>query len=507
MNPIDLSRFRPADRAAAGDLASQLRETVRWRRGGDHHTGDGDLGLQTPGEATVAPGRNSFPSSIPLMAQELPPGPTGPRALIAAKWIFRSTEMMAEAQAEYGDVWTLRLVGHHDNLCITDPALIQEVFKADPEVMHGGEANITATAVLGTHSVLVLDGPEHTVQRKLLRAPFQGDRMERYRELMASICEEEIETWPVNEPFELLPRMEAITLKMIMSVIFGVQGGPSQSVLHERIDALLKWGASKFVMPRMRMTVARGKPAPKSFLKVRDPLDAAIFEELERARRDPNLAERDDVLAMLLRTHHDDGSPMTDRELRDALMTLLLQGHSSTATALSWALERLMRHPDVFERLRAELQTGSEDYLDAVVTETLRLRPPVPMVSRHVMQPFRLGPYDLEPGTIVAILIYQVHRRPELYPEPERFRPERFLEQPPSGAAFIPFGGGDRHCIGRTFATTELNAVLRTITQRTRLAPATLADEKLERRRVLFIPSDGARAVLTERTALVGASA
>jgi len=436
------------------------------------------------------------------MSHELPPGPGGPRALSAAKWLFQPIEMMAAAQEEFGDVWTLRLVGDHDNLCVAAPPLVDEVFKADPAVIHGGEANVTATAVLGTSSVLILDGHEHTVQRNLLRTPFQGDRMERYHELMTSICEEELASWPLNEPFELLPRMEAITLKMIMSVIFGVQG-PAQETLLGRIRDLLEWGASPLVMPRMRMTVARGKPAPRSFLKVRDPLDALIFEELNRARRDPQLAERDDALAILLRARHEDGSPMSDRELRDALMTLLLQGHASTATALAWALERLIRHPDVFERLRDEANTDSDDYVDAVITETLRVRPPSPMISRRVDQPFRLGQYDLEPETTVALLIYQVHRRPDLYPDPERFHPERFLDQPALSPGWIPFGGGDRHCIGRSFATTEMKAVLRTIARRVRLAPADLADEKLRRRRVLFIPSAGARAVVTERSNLV----
>jgi cytochrome P450 len=434
------------------------------------------------------------------MGQELPGGPRGPRALVVAKWLFQPTAMMAAAQEQHGDVWTLRLVGHHDNLCVTDPQLIEDVFKGDPAVVYGGEANITATAVLGENSVLVLDGREHSVQRNLLRTPFHGDRMEGYRELMASICEDEIDTWPLHEPFELLPRMESITLKMIMSVIFGIDVGPAQERLLEHIHALLEWGSSKLVMPRMRMTVARGKPPPRSFLAVRDPLDKLIYEELDRARHDPRLDERDDALAILVRARHEDGSPISDVELRDALMTLLLQGHSSTATALAWALERLMRHPDAFERLRVEAQNGGEKYLDAVITETLRLRPPVTMVSRHLHGAFQLGPYDLSPGTIIALLIYQVHRHPKLYSEPERFRPERFLEQPevvPGG--WIPFGGGDRHCIGRSFAMTELKAVLRAIARRARLEPVDNADEKLQRRRVLFVPANGARAVLTER--------
>src|SRR5436190_8903035 len=433
------------------------------------------------------------------MPEKLPPGPSGPRLAQAARWMLKPTEFMAAAQEQYGDVWRLKLVGDRDQFCVTDPKLIDEVFKAGPELMHGGESNITATAVLGATSVLVLDGDEHTEQRNLLRLPFQGDGMEQYSELMSSICNEEIDSWPLNEPFELLPRMESITLEMIMHVIFGVREAARQDLLRRRIDDLLEWGAGKLVMPRLKLTVARGKPPPKSFLAAREPLDELLFEEIDLARRDPRLDERDDALAILIRARHEDGSPMTDTELRDALMTLLLQGHSSTGAALSWALERLMRHPDVFDRFRAEAQADNDEYLDAVITETMRVRPPVTQVSRHPQAPFRLGQYEAPPGSPIGILIWQVHRRPELYHDPERFHPERMLEQPAKSPGWCPFGGGDRHCIGRTFATTEMRAVLKTIARRTRLEPVDIADEKPSRRRVVFVPGKGARATLRER--------
>jgi cytochrome P450 len=238
---------------------------------------------------------------------------------------------------------------------------------------------------------------------------------------------------------------------------------------------------------------------PKSFVRARDRVDEAIFAAVEQTRNDPRLDERDDVLAMLVQARHDDGSPMSDRELRDQLITLLLQGHQSTATALAWALERLMRHPDAFERLRAEAQTGGDEYLDAVVNETLRVRPPVGLVMRMVRRPFQLGEYEIEPGTLIAPCIYLIHRNERLWDEPERFRPERFLEQKPDRYAWIPFGSGERHCIGRSFATTEIKVVLRTIALRTRLAPAEETDEEIVRAGIMFSPSRGARAVLKER--------
>jgi cytochrome P450 len=413
---------------------------------------------------------------------------------------------MEAGNKSYGDVWSLRLLGGTTFVFVSDPELIKKVFTADSEALHGGDANMIATALLGEKSVLLLDEREHMTQRKLLLPPFHGERMHRYHGLMERICEEELASWPLNEPLPLLPRMQTITVGVIMSAIFGVTGGARQETLRSRIRSLLNWGANPMRMGRLHLSHRRGTAPAQSFLRVRDPLDALIFEEIERARQDPRLEDRDDILAMLLQAQHDDGSPMTDREVRDQLMTLLIQGHTSTATALAWALERLMRHPDVFERLRAEMETGSEDYLDAVVKETLRLRPPLPMVARRVNRPYRLGDYDLEVGTLIAPCIYLVHRRADLYPEPERFRPERFLEQPAGTYTWIPFGGGERHCLGRSFATAEIKAVLRTLTMQARLVPAEQRDEEIRRRGILFSPSRGARAVLEERVRAAGAA-
>jgi cytochrome P450 len=427
--------------------------------------------------------------------------------LVALKWIRKPAATMEEAHATYGDVWTLRLLAGTNFVFVSDPKLIEQVFTADDKVIHGGDANMIATALLGENSVLLLDEVPHMTQRKLLLPPFHGDRVQRYHDTMARICEEEIATWPIDEPMSLLPRMQTITLNVIMSAIFGVSGGERQDALRARIRAQLDWGDNPMRMGRLHLTHRRGKEPPKSFLAVRDPLDATIFEEIELARRDPRLEERDDILALLVQARHDDGSPMSDREIRDEMITLLIQGHTSTATALSWALERLMRHPEVFEKLRAEAQNsnGDGEYVDAVFKETLRVRPPLPMTARRVNQPFRLGEYDLEVGTLIAACIYLVHRREDLYPDPERFRPERFLEQKTGTYTWIPFGGGDRHCIGRSFATAEIKAVLTTLARNTRLEPAEQADETIRRRGILFSPSDGARAVLRERVPAPGA--
>lgn len=435
------------------------------------------------------------------MAQELPPGPGGPTALMAAKWNFRPWDVMREATASYGDVWTLSLPGHRW-LAIADPKLIEDVFNADPEEMHTGEANSMVTELLGPNSLLALDGADHAAHRKLLRSSLQYERMESHRELMGKVCAEQLETWPLLEPLKLYECFNAMTLEIILSVVLGVEAGPAKEALRARISELISFGDSPWRMLEFRLLTSQGRKPPRDFRRRLKAVDALLYEQIAEARRDRNLADRNDILAILLEARHEDGSPMTDRELRDELLTLLSVGQQSSATATAWALERLLRHPDAFDRLRAEAQTEGEEYIDAVIKETLRLRPPLPMVARKVNKPFRLGEYDLEPGTMIAVLIYQVHRRPDDYPDPEQFRPERFLDQSSGDAMWIPFGGGHRACIGKSFAIAEMKAVLRTLALHARLVHTEWADEPIVRSRIQFAPGKGAGAVLLGRNSI-----
>jgi cytochrome P450 len=445
-------------------------------------------------------------SGLGPMPGNMPPGPSGPAVVNGFKWTMKPLELEEAAKARYGDVWTLRLLGGEKWLMVSRPDLIEQVFKADGTVLHGGEGNNVASALLGPHSVLLIDEEEHTEQRRLLRPFFYGERLDRYPELMASICEDELNSWPLNQPFPLLPRLEAITVRIIMNVIYGLGRGTNQDELLRRLRNLIAFGDSPKRMIAFKLMALRGQ-APKDFIARRDPVDEQIYKEIERARNDPALPDRDDVLAMLLRARHEDGSPMSDRELRDELMTLTIQGHQSTATALAWALERLIRHPTAFERLRAEALAGSDEYLDVVFKETLRLRPPLPVTMRLVKQPYTIGEWTLEPGSRICISTYQVHHRPDLYPDPERYWPERFFEEPGASAMWIPFGGGERHCIGRSFATMVSKTVLRTLAVQARLKPADPADEEIKHRRVQFSPGKNAVAVLTERVAAQPATA
>jgi cytochrome P450 family 135 len=430
----------------------------------------------------------------------LPPGPGGIPGMNDFRWIFRPVVLQDNARKRYGNIWSLKLLRGEQWVLVSAPDLIEQIFKTDPKVLHGGEGNSIAVSVLGPRSLLLLDEDEHLRQRKVMRPFLYGERLDHYPELMASICEEEVATWPMNEAFPLLPRLEAIAVKIIMKVIFGMRGGPHQAELLARARRLIKFGDSQLRMTRYFLMGARNPGnAPKDFTERRDSLDVQVYKELDRARQDPDLENRDDVLAMLLRARYDDGTPLSDPQLRDHLVTLLIQGHQSTATTLAWALERLMRHPEAFEKLRAEAETDSDEYVDAVLKETLRLRPPLPVTMRLVKEPYQLGEYEIQPGVRMAILTYQVHRLPELYPDPEAFRPERWLDGSTQNAMWIPFGGGERHCIGRSFATMVIKVVLRTIALQTRLTPEDPADESIRHRRVQFSPGRNAVAILTER--------
>jgi cytochrome P450 len=437
------------------------------------------------------------------MQTQLPPGPAVPRIMQSFKWARRPTDLMESARERWGEIWTLRLLGPVTFVLVSNPELIEEVFAADPALLRAGEANgIIGEGLLGHNSLLLLDDEPHAAKRKLLAPPFHREHVDRYHEAIAGICEEEIASWPPGEPIELLPRMQAITLKSIMSVVFGVTGGPAQERLHARIADIFAWAANPLHMVSLHVAHRRGSDLPKGFLAARDPFDTVLFEEIERARNDPLLPERNDVLAMLLKTRYEDGSPIEDRDLRDQMVTLLIQGHQTTAAALAWSLERLMRHPDAYERLSAEAQGSGEEYLDAVFKETLRVRPPLPMIPRAVArEPYRLGEYELPVGAMVAPSIYMVQRREDAYPEPARFLPERFLEGADDRYTWIAFGGGSRHCIGRSFATAEFKQVLRMIVARMRLKPVDGADEQIVRRGILFAPAAGARTIVQERAA------
>lgn len=430
---------------------------------------------------------------------KLPPGPDDPGPLATLKWQRRVTTLMETSRQKYGHVWTMRLIGGATFVLVAEPRLIEGIYTADQTVLEN-EARL-ATPLLGKHSVIVLAGDEHVVARNLLAPLFRGERIQLYHHAIERITEEEIASWPLHESMSLLPRLRAITLNAIMSVVFGLPLDERHDRVRVRIRELLEWSGSSWHMAWFQAKFMRGWSPPHSFLQRRHRADEVIYEAIDRAREDPNLEQRDDVLATLLNARRDDGTALSREELRDQLITLLIQGHQSTANAVAFAIERVLRHPAVLERVTEEAHTSSGEYLDAVVKETLRSRPPQPFpVRRVVNQPYQLDGYELDPGTMVVVNIYMLHRREDIYPEPERFRPERFLEHTPGKYEWIPFGGGVRGCFGAGLAMAEMKIILGTLFRQAQLVAADPRDEPIVRRGVGFSPSEGARVVVTART-------
>jgi cytochrome P450 family 135 len=434
-----------------------------------------------------------------LTAQALPPGPRYPRALQTLGWTLRTFPFLERCRERYGDMFTLRIANEETWVVLSNPEHVKQVFTGDPGVFHAGEANVVLLPLLGDHSVLLLDDGPHMEQRKLLLPPLHGKRMERYGELMGEIAEAELERWPLGERMPVLPRMQAVTLEVIIRAVFGVESGARLDEVREVLRQLLAE-----VMDPMTL-VLLATLGPRRFRRlpmVRRTLaapDAVLYEEIARRRDDPALEEHEDILSLLLLARHEDGSPMSDRELRDELMTLLVAGHETTATALSWAVERLVRHPDKLERLRAELAAGEEEYLDAVIKETLRLRPVLPVVVRQLTEPVEIGGRRFPTGVRLAPCIHLVHRDEDVYPDPRAFRPERFLERPAGTYTWIPFGGGVRRCLGGSFAIFEMKRVLAAIVGRLELRAAEPASERVRRRAITLTPARGAEVIVERR--------
>ncbi|HEY8583570.1 MAG TPA: cytochrome P450 [Capillimicrobium sp.] len=422
---------------------------------------------------------------------ELPPGPRMPRALQTLAWVTRPMPWMERLRARHGDVFTVRIAQEGTWVFLAHPDAVKQVFTGDPEVLHAGQANRILRPWLGDHSVLLLDGQDHLSQRRLLLPPFHGERMQRYGELMTEVAEREVATWPLGEPLRLWPRMQAVTLEIIVRAIFGAEAGERMTRLRERLRHSTEMTTDWRVMTAMATLGPDRYGATRSWRRKIDPVDEVVFEVI-RARREAGDAEgRDDILSMLLQARHEDGSPMSDQELRDELMTLLVAGHETTATSLAWAVERMLRHPGGMERLR----DGDDDFLDAVVKETLRLRPVLPIVVRKLQAPMEIGGWDLPAGVTVAPCIHLVHRREDVYPEPARFRPERFLEHPAGTYTWLPFGGGIRRCLGASFALFEMKAVLRVVARQVTLRAVAPEPEPVRRRAITLTPGRGAEVI------------
>ena len=426
----------------------------------------------------------------------LPPGPSAPGPLQTLRWLARPAAMLEDCARRYGDMFTIRIAHEGIWVFVTDPEAVKQVFTGDPRLLHAGEANVVLLPLLGPQSVLLLDEDAHMAERKLMLPSFHGERMRRYEDVMAEVAARTIEAWPAAARLSTWPFMQSVTLEVVMRTVLGVRDEERLERLGAALREPLAWGSEPSRMALMAVMGPHRISRLRSFRRVREPADAYLYDEIARGRADPHLEERDDVLSLLLQARHQDGSPMSDEELRDELMTLLVAGHETTATALAWAIEALARHPRVLDRLRDEIDRGEDAYLDAVVKETLRLRPVVALVLRRLTAPMEIGGRTLPAGVSVAPCIYLLHRRPDLYPEPRAFRPERFFERPAGTYTWIPFGGGVRRCLGASFAQFEMRVVLREIVARLDLEPGSSRPERRVRRAIFFSPSRGGEVVV-----------
>jgi cytochrome P450 len=412
---------------------------------------------------------------------------------------------MRESRDRYGDVFSIKLADEGTWVMCADPEGVRQVFTGSPDALHAGEGNAILRPILGSNSVLLLDGPAHMRQRKLMLPPFHGERMQRYSELMAEAAVGELGRWPIGERVPAHPHTQALTLEVIMRAVFGIEDVERLDRCRAALRELMDWTADrwKFVVG-MALGLDRVVEMEwLGFAASKRRADDVLLDEIARRRQDPAATERDDILSMLMQARHEDGSPMSDAELRDELMTLLVAGHETTASALAWTLELLSRHPHVLARLEEELDEGRDDYLDAVIYESLRLRPILPVVLRNVKQPFELLGRELPVGVKIAPCIFLAHRNPDVYPDPDSFRPERFLDEGPGTYTWFPFGGGIRRCIGASFALFEMNVVLKTMLREAQLRPVPGAQpERIKRRAITFAPGGGA-SVLLERRAPV----
>jgi cytochrome P450 family 135 len=429
----------------------------------------------------------------------LPPGPRLPAAAQTLNWVLRPVPFAEECRRRYGDLFTLRL-GPSNVVMVADHRAVRQVFQAPPGLVHMGDINGLFRPILGSSGLLLTDGNEHLRQRKLMLPPFHGERMRAYGTLMKDAAEREVSSWPLGEEFALLPRMQSITVDVILGAVFGIDqdasdDGRLRALVVELLDRCQSYST---MLPQLRRSLAGRSPWAR-LVRCVEEVDAELYAEIARRRRGTHQGQ-DDVLSMLLEASDEDGEPLTDRELRDELITLLVAGHETTASALAFAFERLLRHPRKLERLVDELSWGEEDYLDAVIKETLRLRPVLPIVARKLTGEFELGGYELPARTVVMPNIWLVHRDPDVYPDPEAFRPERFVGAKPDTYAWIPFGGGVRRCLGASFAQFEMRVVLKAVLTRAVLATRP-ASERVVRRSFTFAPERGAQVVMLRRVA------
>lgn len=409
---------------------------------------------------------------------------------------------MEESRRRYGEAFSLRFAGFRTPMVlVSDPALVKAVYSNPANALPEGRISLLQP-VLGEKSVILLDGKEHLARRKLMLPAFHGERMRSYQDVMRDAIEREIESWPVGEPFAIHPRMQAVTLEVILRTVFGVDEGERLNRLRTLLAQTLEDTAAAGWQVLNLFTRRFGGPTgPPGFEPGLERIDEELAGLIAERRRDPGLADRADILSMMAAAEFPDGGRMDETELRDQLMTLLVAGHETTATALAWTFDLLLHDQRVLGRLREELADGGDEYLRATITESLRLRPVIPIAGRILDRDLEVDGFELEAGANLAPSIWMAHTRADSFPEPFAFTPERFLDDPPETYSWIPFGGGVRRCLGAAFAEFEMRVVLTEVLNRCDLRPADPRAQRIGRRNITLSPKGGTPVVLASRAA------
>jgi cytochrome P450 len=410
---------------------------------------------------------------------------------------------MERGRERYGDTFTLRIRRGRPWVFLSNPEDVGKVLTITPELVRAGagEANPLLGPLLGPRSVMLLDEPEHLTHRRFILPSFHGERMRGYGEMMVEVAREEIARWPVGEPFALWPRMQAISNEVVMRAVFGRTGSAQMEHLRVLLRRLTDWLNDPSRLTLLATFGSRWLTGSRGFRAAIEPVEAALLAEVRRRRASPAHEEDEGILSLLEQAYDENGTPMTQQELRDELITMLSDG--PTATSLSWSFERLLRHPEKLARLREEVLTGEDDtYMDAVIKEILRLCPAVPLVMRGLVEPMQLGGHTIPAGATVAPCIYLVHHREDIYPQPFAFMPERFVGRQPENYTWIPFGSGVRRCVAAAFAQLEMKLVMQTVLEEVELAPApaSAGAQRATRSSVAFAPGDQAPVVVRRRT-------
>jgi cytochrome P450 family 135 len=408
---------------------------------------------------------------------------------------------MESCRRRFGEAFSVTFMGFKTPMVmLSDPAVIQALYTNPKHGLPPGRS-IALMPIMGPRSVLLLEGPEHLARRKVMLPPFHGERMQAYEETVSEVAVQEIESWPPGAELSLHPRMQAITLEVILRAVFGVTDEGRRARLRELLPQLLDSTSSVSLQFKVLLSRRFEQLDPLGFLReLSAEIDDLLLAEISERRADPQLAERTDILSLLALAQFEDGEGMSDQELRDQLLTLLLAGHETTATALAWTADLLTRHPHAMKRLTDEIDADRGDtYLRAVINESLRLRPVVPLAGRRLTSDLQVNGWTLPAGTDVTPAIWLTHTRADLYPEPYAFRPERFIDERPTTYGWVPFGGGVRRCLGAAFAEFEMRVVLTELLRRRSLGAASPNAERVTRRNVTFSPLRGTRVVTRVR--------